>query len=549
MFDWDGQRGRGPKAWVSALGVLLLASACQTSSPVTPPPEPAPDVNTGPSQAETTGIAAMAAAAMVETHATKTVDSVLASLPMPKWSRFDGMKGPRVRSSMIYERPKEPGPVIFIMLDTTRADHLSAYGYHRPTTPNLEELSAEGVRFSRFYGNGAWTRPSVASMMTSRFRSQHGAEVIPGELKQEHVTVAEAFKEAGYATAAFVGNQTVRSHYGFDQGFERYDDIFEELNHDPSAHELVDRAQRWIERNENPQWFMWLFLVDPHDPYNPAASFDRWAPKKKIRVGTPEIEYAQPLPDEKRKRLHSLYDAEILEMDDAIGKLMTFLKESGRWDNLTVVVVADHGEAFGEHNCYRHAYHFWEATLHLPMIIRSPYLMGAEGAIEDRLFSGVDMMPTMLDLAGIKGPEGWSPMGTSALDVMTGPINEGWRRAVFTEMDGYGIKRSMMRRGDMKYLRFEPTNMHTFKYVWPNEYVRMRSAINKDVREYLFNVAQDPLELNNLAESQPELTAGMRHDLQAFKTSLEDFSDDDGQVVEEFDPQELEDLRSLGYVE
>lgn len=493
---------------------------------------------------------AQAGATQVDARARAMAEAVYDTLPTPAWSHFPGLEGERVRAPLRVEPPTKPGPVLFLMMDTTRADSLSAYGYERKTSPALEDIASEGIRLTRFYGNGAWTRPSVASMMTSLYRSEHGVEVTPPSLKEEALTAAEIFKEAGYATAAFVGNQTVRAQYNFHQGFDRYDDIFDELSHDPPAGLLIDRAIDWIDKNDNPQWFVWVFMVDPHDPYNPDKSYDKWEKGYKKWAGTPDIEYPEALEEGYTKRIKALYEAEIREMDDAIGRMVAHLREAGRWDNLTVVVAADHGEAFGEHNCYMHAFHFWEKNINLPIIYKSPAIASGAGLIEDRLSEGVDVLPTVLDLSGVASPEGWEPSGRSLAQLWSGPITEGWDHSVYTELVAYGITRDMVRRGDYKYMRFGPTYMGEFKHYWPEAHVNLRSAFHSDTREYLFNVAEDPGELKNLLQTEPTLAKALSRELDAFKTSMEDAGGaDDGGVVEELTPEEIEDLRRLGYVE
>lgn len=536
---------------IVTLSVIASLSAL-TGCGAAPAEAPASDqlVDLSPAQLENAADEARAMAEIVKVQASNSSQRVINALPIPAWSRYPHLRGVRVRWPLEFDKPREPGPVMMIMLDTTRADHLSAYGYHRDTTPNLRKLSDESVRFTRFYSNGAWTRPSVASIMTSRYRSQHNAEVIPGNLSEEHVTLAEMFKEAGYATAAFNGNQTVRTKYGFAQGFDHYEDIYEELDRDPPASQLVRRARRWLEKNDNPRWFTWLFLVDPHDPYNPPRKYDRWPEPSRKRVGTPRVEYAEPMDERRVKRMRSLYDAEILEMDEAIGELIDWLKKDGRWDNLTLLIVGDHGEAFGEHNCFKHAYHFWEPNINVPLIIRSPHLREAGGLIEDRLFHGVDIAPTLLELSGTPTPVDWTPMGRSIAQTLTGPIIDGWRRSVFTELDGYGLKRAMIRRGNFKYMRFEPTNMHTFKHVWPDSHSKMATAINTTPMDYLYNVARDPGETDNLAAKLPRVVGYMRREMEAFKTAVEDLGESGPlDLVEGLSPEEIEDLRALGYIE
>lgn len=470
--------------------------------------------------------------------------AVIESVPAPARSRFPGLTAPQVRRSLTRGEPGD-GPVILLMLDTTRADRLSAYGHSRPTTPALEALAAQGVTLSRFYVNAAWTRPSVASIMTSRYRRDHGTEVAQASLPGELTTIAELFASNGFATGAVIGNQTVRGVFNFNQGFDTYLDPRDEIGLDPHASVLVDHAIEWIDDREDDRWFLWLFLVDPHDPYAPEKEFDLWRDGYKGAVpGVPKAEYTSFLPKGAfRDRMLSLYDGEIRQMDAAIGRLFAHLKAKGLWEESTILVVGDHGEAFGENNCYRHPYHMWEPNLNVPMIVKSPVLAGAAGMVEERLFHGVDVAPTLVDLAGLEA-EDWTTPGQSLAATMEGPISQGWERAVYAEIDGYGIRRSMVRQGRWKFMRFEPTNYYALQNIWPQSWEELPSAKHRDLREYLFDVEEDPEETTNQVTLRPELADELRARLDAFHEG-EVHQDDIADVPEEL----LEDLRSLGYVE
>jgi len=524
-------------------------------------------------------------AAAVLASARSTATSVVDALPRPDWSFFPGLEAERQRDSLTRVRSDRPRPVLFVVLDTTRADHLSAFGYHRKTSPHLEALASEGVRFSRFYTNGAWTRPSITTFFTSKHRHEHGVEIDQPKILASQPTVTESFREAGYATVGIVGNQTVRASYGFDKGFETYIDIYDELSHNPHASVLADRAIQWIDGNDNPDWFMWLMVVDAHDPYTPEAAYDKWEKDYPIReMDTPAAEY-RSMPSERTvKVMQALYDAELLQMDTALGSVFEHLRKTGQWDDLTVVVLADHGEAFGENNCFRHPYHFWEPNVHVPLIIKSPALVGGEGKVEDRLFAGVDIAPTLLDLADVPARDDLQPSGTSIAEVLAGPITEGWDRTVYTEMDAYGLRRFMVRQGDLKYLRFLPTDVNRLAWYWHSSWEHLTTAIAPGRTELLFNLADDPTEQHNLMDEAPELAASMAEALNRFNpdadhdgnpptrpftppptSTPEDAHPDHddapapkatpttttsaGGAAHELDDDAMDDLRSLGYVE
>lgn len=319
---------------------------------------------------------------------------------------------------------------------------------------------------------------------------------------------------------------------------------------------MVARTIRWLDNNDNDNWFIWLFLVDPHDPYTPTQEFDRWETDSRFkRVGVPSPEYRAPLPRGLQKRMVALYDGEILQMDHAMGTLFDNLRKRGVWDDLSIVVVTDHGEAFGENNCYRHPYHFWEPNIHVGFMVRSPEFKSGLGRVEDRLMQSVDVAPTLLDLAGLPYPGGWVPSGISAVSLVTGPITAGWDRSVYTELRGYGLVRWMVRRGDYKYLRFNPSDLDALKGVWEKTWEDLLSANHETTRHYLFNVAKDPWETRNLTRRERTVYRAMAKDLRAFRKAIRKGERPAGPASEpkfdqaNMDPEMLEDLRSLGYIE
>jgi arylsulfatase A-like enzyme len=520
--------------------VLLVFVLVSCRAEVRPPPsEPAPDhTPQARASAEELGLQVLHAARGGTVRVQRTI-------PTPLWSTTPGLKAQRSRAPLQRSDPPS-GPVILLMLDTTRADRMSAFGHTRQTTPNLDELATQGLRFSRFYVNGAWTRPSVASIMTSRYRGQHGVEVARAGLPRSEVTLAELFHAAGYETGAVVGNQTVRAANGFHQGFDTFLDPFDELPHDPKAIQMVDAAIDWIEAREDDRWFLWLFLVDPHDPYAPTRPHDLWRDDYRGRTPpVPRAEYKN-LPHARQiERMLSLYDGEIHQMDAAIGKLFSHLREQGLWEDATVLVVADHGEAFGENNCFRHPYHLWEPNIHVPMMLKSPALRGGEGMVEDRIFQGIDIAPTLVDLAAIDAEE-WEPSGVSAAETLTGPITQGWDHVAYTELNAYGLRRYMVRSGPWKLLRFEPTYLPALEQVWPESHEDLATARHTRRREFLYDVELDPQEETNLVGQHVDIAERMGALLDAFIAGEPEVEQEDiADVPEEL----LEDLRSLGYVE
>ena len=173
----------------------------------------------------------------------------------------------------------EPKNVVLVVVDTLRADRMSLYGYDRPTTPALEEFARTAVTFDRAYSPASWTRPSMASYFTGLYPSTHGCETKDDALDASHQTLAELFRDRGYATVGFHSNQNIGEVFGFGQGFDRYEKVPPNASY-PGDHMVADAdavnelVLRWL-REERPAepWFLFVLYVDPHDPYLPHEEY------------------------------------------------------------------------------------------------------------------------------------------------------------------------------------------------------------------------------------------------------------------------------------
>jgi arylsulfatase A-like enzyme/tetratricopeptide (TPR) repeat protein len=279
--------------------------------------------------------------------------------------------------------------VLFVTIDTLRADRLGAYGHAAAATPTLDALAARGVRFATAIAHVPLTGPSHASMLTGLTPIGHGVRdnggyVVPAEVK----TAAEEFSRAGYRTAAFVSGFPLDRRFGFNRGFATYDDHLPRGN-DPrrtpyverSADATTDAALRWL--NAAPAspapFFLWVHYYDPHAPYEPpgdlAARF-RAAP----------------------------YDGEVAFVDAQIGRLLRDLEGQGALARTLVLATADHGEGLGEHGEGTHGLFVYDSTLKVPWIMAGPGVRA--GVVPSTVARGIDVLPTLLDHAGLPIPDG-----------------------------------------------------------------------------------------------------------------------------------------------
>jgi arylsulfatase A-like enzyme len=317
--------------------------------------------------------------------------------------------------------------VILLILDTVRAANLSAYGYARPTSPALEQLAREGTLFESAISPAPWTGPSHAAMLTGRYPHFSGIWYVT-PMADSLPTVAEAFRQGGYATGAFVGNAFYAGRVtGFDRAFVRYDDYpvsweqawwsanFSQVdlvrqvaaarsgppgrlmrvlrnaslrvigeNHGAryDASEVVSRFLGWQDEVAGRPYFAMLNLFDAHAPYDsPLAQ----------RFG-------------EGRRPEDRYDGAIAYMDSVVGTLVNGLRERGTLDRTVLVVVSDHGEHFGEHDIRGHGNSLFLELLHVPLVIRAPGRVPS-GARVGHVASLRDIPATLLDLAGLQAPQ------------------------------------------------------------------------------------------------------------------------------------------------
>jgi len=306
--------------------------------------------------------------------------------------------------------------VLLITVDTLRADHLSGYGFPRPTSPNVDALASRGVLFERTIAATSATAPSHASIMTSLYTREHTIGTGNGETRLEgSTTLAELLLNAGYATAAFVSNFVLERRVGLDRGFEVYDDELpsSELNRplivERIAEETTVRALAWLQGAERP-FFLWVHLQDPHGPYRPPEPHsghfapsvnpgEAVLPVLRGNSGRGGLPAYQALPGLRRaSEYRASYADEILYADHWLGELMAAVG-----DQTIVLFTSDHGESLGEGGSYFvHGTSTLPVQAHVPLILRAP---GLEAERRSELVSHVDIMPTLLELTGLDVPD------------------------------------------------------------------------------------------------------------------------------------------------
>ncbi|MEW6270192.1 MAG: sulfatase [Thermodesulfobacteriota bacterium] len=323
--------------------------------------------------------------------------------------------------------PDAPRPnVLLVSIDSLRADHLHAYGYPRETSPTIDALARDGALFGRAVAPSTWTLPSHMTLLTAMPPEQHGVASNERQLDPAAVTLAEVLRSAGYATAGFAAAPYVRAMYGFDQGFDLYDEsivkdgLFDSLRGatSPESTRLVSEyLERWDRDGRQKPFFVFLHLWDPHYDYNPPPPYDTMFDPHYAGTITGNDFLTNPKvrPDMDRRDLEhivALYDGEIRYTDEHLGRLVDLLRRLGVLDDTVVVVTADHGEEFFEHGRKGHGEVLYDETMLVPLVIRFPRAV-APGRVLEEQVRLMDVAPTIIELAGVVPPEAFgTPTGT-----------------------------------------------------------------------------------------------------------------------------------------
>lgn len=291
--------------------------------------------------------------------------------------------------------------VLFITVDTVRADHLPPYGYQRLTAPAITRLAREGVTFHSAFTPVPLTLPAHSSVFTGMQPFHHGVRDNGGfYLDPQRPTLATMLKANGFRTAAFVSAFVLDSRWGLASGFDRYFDNFAVSAADLDAMARVQRpggetwaeARQWLDQHVHEKFFVWLHLFDPHSPYGPPEPY--------------RSQYSD-----------RPYDGEIAYSDSIIGQVIEYLEAKRTLDNTLVIFLSDHGEGLGDHGEDEHGLLAYDSTLHVPWIIRLPGRARA-GSVVDRPVSLIDVVPTVLALLGVAAPSGLD--GVNLAPLITG---------------------------------------------------------------------------------------------------------------------------------
>jgi len=401
------------------------------------------------------------------------------------------------------ERPN----VILITIDTTRADRMGFLGSAKGLTPNLDALAKQGIVFTRAYSQVPLTSPSHISILSGTYPQFHHVNDFGMPLAKSIPYLPQILHDHGYKTAAFVGSVILDPKSGavpgFERGFDTYEanfqsaqpggDRYKTLEH--RGADVVAEALAWLKQNPRGTTFMWIHLFDPHAPYDPPEPF-------------------------KSRYASNPYDGEIAYADSVLGDFFDQLKKRGLFDSALIAVMADHGEAFGEHGERSHGIFLYDETIHVPLVFKMPGATSAGMRVDSRTRL-VDVTPTILTRLGILPPK--TMQGESLLPLMK-PATKPVDRPAYAETDypyrdfGWSALRAL-RSG--KYLVVEAP------------------------RKELYDQVSDPQAGHDLSASAPAITQTLIASLDAFRDKTASSAKPAALASS---PQLQHQLASLGYV-
>jgi arylsulfatase A-like enzyme/thioredoxin-like negative regulator of GroEL len=423
-----------------------------------------------------------------------------------------------VLGACTFVRAEAPN-IIFITMDTTRADRMGFLGCKKGLTPNLDMLARQGVVFEKTYSQAPLTPVSHATIFTGTYPQFHTVTDFGHPLPALLPFVPEILHKSGYRTAAFIGSLILDPKAnmapGFDRGFDFFDAGFHpkrgpnESRYDSverRAGNVVGHAMRWIAKNQNPQkpFFIWIHLYDPHAPYDPPEPFD--------------------------KRFTDLYDGEVAYADASLGTLFSYMRQHGLYDRALITMMSDHGESLGAHGESMHGIFLYDETIRVPLLFKLPGELLAGRRVETRVRL-VDVAPTLLSMLSLPLPPTFQ--GESLVPMMKGkpPLLGRAVQKPAADLPAYAETDYPHRAFGWSSIR----SMRTGKYLF------VRAP-----RRELYDQTRDQDVEHNLAATSPAVTDTLQAQLDQFRDQTSSYHQKSDQPA--VTPEQTENLSALGYV-
>jgi arylsulfatase A-like enzyme len=467
--------------------------------------------------------------------------------------------------------------IILITIETTRADHLGAYGYHRDTSPNMDEFAAENIRFNKCYVQSPATVVNLTGLLTSTYPGENGVYAQNQVLSNDWETITEILKQKGYYTIGVVSNHLLPriNGVGTAQGFNHYDNL-----HNSPASTVTKHVLSNLREVTKP-FFLWVHYFDPHTPYNPPEAFFKKVsamnkPKNENLV-LPLIDYGsraglnlkrifakdyRPSKESKgvrKKYIYDLYDSEILYVDAEIGKLLAFLKDNNQYENSLIIVTSDHGESLVEHDLYcQHCLDLYRGTTEVPLMIHLPgYKKG--GQVVEGPASTIDIVPTILDVSKIPQPASIRGMSLLSFLQEEGDFKTRDMMLMTGWWDGLSLKLRKMPdqhpdfaiiSGPYKYI-IHSMEAYMVAYPWELVHFWRKALTNRLKADEMYDLAKDPLETLNLRNNNSETAERLKKALfssSEFSAYINRRIKNEKIKKQPLSEKQKEKLKSLGYL-
>ena len=395
------------------------------------------------------------------------------------------------------------GPIIFISIDTLRADRLQAYGSTRTRTPHIDRLASDGIVFENAYAHAPQTLPSHVSVLSGQLPFEHGVrDNIGFDVKAGQPFLQHELKASGFATGGFVSSYVLREQTGFGQGFDLFDDELPPASPEQplgqvqrGGEQTVAAAMRWIDTGLPPRFFLFAHIYEPHTPYSPPQRFAKGEP----------------------------YDGEVEHSDEIVGRLLDHLRTRNLYDAAAIVLLSDHGEGLGDHGEEEHGIFLYRETIRVPLIVKLPGSRGGGGRVATPV-QHIDLVPTVLELVG-----GLNPAAATVTSGLPG-------RSLLPLLENTGSIAS--------------TNIYSeslsprYHFGWSELYALSddRYRFVRAPKDELYDLSQDARELTSIAAARPQVRSAMRGALDAM---IANAAVTPPSAVSEADRQKL---AALGYV-
>jgi len=475
--------------------------------------------------------------------------------------------------------------IIIYVLDALRADHVSCYGYDRNTTPIIDRLAEEGVRYENCFSPATWTKPVGASLLTGAYPPLHGTRSREDAFDADITRLPETLSEVGITSAGFSTMGNVSASIGYGRGFDTYRDLYkdpdivakrqtrdtdsEELGHEdrdkialPRAEDLTKSVVEWLETEADTDFFAFCWSIEPHMPYDPPEGYRDYTdpeydgPVDGQRDTLPDVESDADL-----EQLKALYDGGIRYNDDELGRIVDALEAQGVYDETMIVVLGDHGDAFNEHDRLTHGHLPYDELIHVPLVVKPATESGVKPQVVEETTCLVDVSRTVMSATGVadvpETVEGrelppFGPSGSSA--------------PVFSETQFRDVYPSFysVRTDEWKYMEVdEPdrdigTMLDTVKQVYQRGLIweivhNPRYYLERylhDETQYLYDLDDDPDEQTNLVNEQPKKADEMESLLARWMEEGKRRHEQLSSVGDfDIDSETSEQLKQLGYVE